>query len=123
MSVAGVTIIPNTEIVDWQITSNRIVAAKTAQGTQSAGEYLVCGGSWTDRILVPFGCTLGIKPIRGQMVLYRLNEPGPNDIHHAGPDYLVPRGDGYVLCGSTCEDVGFDTRTDRIRDPALARIR
>ncbi|MFL5328070.1 MAG: glycine oxidase ThiO [Gemmataceae bacterium] len=106
----GVKIVSGKEVVGWDVEGKRIIAAHTTQESYPAGEFLVCGGSWTDQLLARFGCKLNIKPMRGQIVLYRLNEPALKYIHHAGPEYLVPRDDGYVLVGSTLEDVGFDAK-------------
>jgi glycine oxidase len=52
-----------------------------------------------------------IRPIRGQIVLLQTDRATPRHIINDGPRYLVPRGDGRVLVGSTEEDVGFDKRT------------
>jgi glycine oxidase len=35
--------------------------------------------------------------------------------------YMIPRGDGYLLAGSTLEDVGFDTSTTETVRDELAR--
>jgi glycine oxidase len=44
------------------------------------------------------------------MLLLRI-APGERPILACGKRYLVPRGDGRLLVGSTEEDVGFDART------------
>jgi glycine oxidase len=57
------------------------------------------------------GISVGMKPVRGQMVLLGGPRPNLRRIVNDGPRYLVPRGDGRVLVGSTEEDAGFDKRT------------
>ena len=53
--------------------------------------------------------------MRGQILLYDLSNQAmqdlPANIIYQDGFYLVPRRDGYLLAGSTLEDVGFDTRT------------
>jgi glycine oxidase len=53
-----------------------------------------------------------IRPIRGQMLLFR-PEPGALEtILYRNGLYLIPRRDGHILVGSTLEDAGFDKTTD-----------
>jgi len=53
-----------------------------------------------------------VRPIRGQMLLFKL-EPGVLDtILFRDGLYLIPRRDGHLLVGSTLEDAGFDKSTD-----------
>lgn len=76
-----------------------------------ADAVVVCGGAWSGGLLERLGHSLPVRPIQGQMVLYKV-EPGalPCMVMHKGR-YLIPRRDGHVLCGSTLEDVGFDKHT------------
>ena len=54
---------------------------------------------------------LDVKPIRGQILLFKFDTaPFRNILVRAGL-YLIPRRDGHVLVGSTLEDVGFDKST------------
>jgi len=68
-----------------------------------------------------------IRPIRGQMLLFKL-EPGVLDtILYRSGLYLIPRRDGHVLVGSTLEDAGFDKTTDaatcqRLHDEAASLL-
>jgi glycine oxidase len=54
------------------------------------------------------GVSPAIKPIRGQMVLFKTPRPLLSRIINEGSRYLVPRSDGRLLAGSTEEDVGYD---------------
>jgi glycine oxidase len=104
----GGTIRTQCEVTGWQRDGDRVVAAETNQGLVPAGEYLVCGGAWSERLLGPGAA---VFPVRGQIVAYRIPEGGPAHIHVWDKQYLVPRGDGLVLAGSTEELVGFDAST------------
>jgi len=76
--------------------------------TRAAGAYLIAAGAWAERLLSPLGCTPGIHPIRGQIVLYRCSQSLFTQVLMCGKRYLVPRTDGRVLVGSTEEpEAGF----------------
>ncbi|MEZ6096307.1 MAG: FAD-dependent oxidoreductase [Pirellulaceae bacterium] len=63
--------------------------------------------------------TLPVVPIRGQMLLYKFDQPPFSYIVNEGPRYLVPRLDGHVLVGSTMEEAGFDSRTTAAGEQSL----
>jgi glycine oxidase len=78
--------------------------------TITADAFVVTSGAWSFELLKQTSLQLNIKPMRGQMLLYKLTTPLPNaPILYQDGFYLVPREDGYLLAGSTLEDVGFDT--------------
>ncbi len=99
------------EVVAMQPGSNG-AAVTLADGHVVSGDaVVVCGGAWSGRLLATLGSSLPVRPVRGQMQLYRL-APGalPSMIMRAG-HYVIPRRDGHVLCGSTLEEAGFDKST------------
>jgi glycine oxidase len=89
----------------------RIRAVQTDHGEFSADQFIVAAGAWTDSLLADVGCKLGVHPVRGQIVLLNCGIPSVRRILLWGARYLVPRGDGRILIGSTEEDAGFDKRT------------
>jgi glycine oxidase len=132
---AGVTITPNTPAADFTIRNGELTELNTAAGPLRARQFCFTAGSWTGLLLRRVGIAAGILPIRGQMVLFRcpaqpadsvaakpadsvaakpadsVAVPPVSRIVNIGSRYLVPRDDGYVLAGSTEEEVGFDKRT------------
>jgi glycine oxidase len=70
--------------------------------------YVVTAGAWSALLLDKFDTAIPVKPMRGQMLLYKLDAPTFNEILYREDFYLIPRRDGHVLAGSTVEDVGFD---------------
>lgn len=90
---------------------NRIEAVETDQDRLRAGRYLIATGAWTDALLEPLGVHLGIRPVRGQIALLNTGAAERRPVLHRGKCYLVPRGDGRVLIGSTEEDAGFEAHT------------
>ena len=107
----GVTMLENTRIDRLDTQGDRIVSANAGAREFQAERYCVTSGAWASQLLGPLGIETGILPVRGQMVLYKLDKPLFSMVINDGHRYLVPRDDGYVLAGSCEEEVGFDART------------
>lgn len=106
----GVEVRAGVECTALHVSGNRVAGASTNEGTLSAAAYCVASGAWSGGILHSLGVRIGVKPIRGQIVMFRAAQPALSHIVCEGARYLVPRDDGRLLVGSTMEDVGFDTR-------------
>lgn len=72
---------------------------------------VLCGGVWSGQAAAEFGLGMSLVPIRGQILLYRFDNPRFRSIINEGHRYLVPRDDGHVLVGSCEEEVGFTPGT------------
>jgi glycine oxidase len=83
----------------------------TTQGDFSADTYIVTAGAWSKKLLGEHALQLDVKPIRGQMLLFKFDTPPLPHIVLQNGLYLIPRRDGHLLVGSTLEDVGFDKST------------
>ncbi len=92
---------------------DRITGVTSAAGAFSAQSYVVTAGAWSKEVLGPHALQLDIKPIRGQMLLFKFAKPPLPHIVLQGDMYMIPRRDGHLLVGSTLEDVGFDKSTTR----------
>lgn len=103
----GVRLLPGTPVVGWERQEERLVAARTPTDRLSAATFVVTAGAWTSALLQPVGVRTQIEPVRGQIVLLRVDRLPFRQIIESGPRYLVPRGDGRILVGSTEERVGF----------------
>ena len=99
----------------------RLSGMHTSVGTFTADQYVLATGAWSGMALPELGSVaaqlglLGspnIRPVRGQMLLFKLEPGALNTIVYRDGLYLIPRRDGHVLAGSTLEDVGFDKSTD-----------
>lgn len=106
----GVHLHPGCPVFRFERQNGQIRGVHTALGHRFAGRFLLASGAWTDPLLADLGIQLGIRPVRGQIVLLNTATPIRKVIEQE-KRYLVPRGDGRVLVGSTEEDVGFDSRT------------
>jgi glycine oxidase len=103
----GVKLEPRRPVLGFSYRGRRVREVLTDQGPRIARRFLVCGGAWTDSLLRPLGVSLGIRPVRGQMLLFDTGTPLFLSVVLVGKRYLVPRDDGKVLAGSTEEEVGF----------------
>jgi len=71
-----------------------------------ADAVVLAAGSWSSLVPgVPKNMP-AVRPIRGQLVMLEERPPRLSTIVFLGGGYVVPRGDGRVICGSTMEDVG-----------------
>ena len=110
LSVAGVRVVEHAEVKDIRRNGHEVTGLETTQGEFSAARYIVAGGAWSKQILADLAPKLDIKPIRGQMLLFKIQ---PGELTHIvlrNGVYLIPRKDGHILVGSTLEDAGFDKR-------------
>jgi glycine oxidase len=102
----GVRILRGTPARRFLIERGRCVGVEGSSGRISAEAVVDAAGAWA-AFDAGLAIPLPVRPIRGQIVAWRLSgSPLPTVVssHHA---YLVPRPDGMVLLGSTMEDVGF----------------
>ncbi|MEM1082421.1 MAG: FAD-dependent oxidoreductase, partial [Pseudomonadota bacterium] len=90
----------------------QILGATTSCGRQfRASNVILAAGAWTDRILQRSRLsTLGIEPVRGQMLLFKPDAVAIRHILNSPLGYLIPRRDGRILAGTTVEQAGFDRR-------------
>ncbi len=90
----------------------RVIGLQTSFDELLVDSVVLATGAWAGTGLADLNPVPNIRPIRGQMLLFKL-EPGALDtIVYRHGVYLIPRRDGHILVGSTLEDVGFDKSTD-----------
>jgi glycine oxidase len=89
------------------VEGERCAGVRLDDGELRADATVLAAGSWSSTVPgVPASVPL-VRPVRGQMVLLDERPPGLRTIVFGAGGYVVPRGDGRVLCGSTTEHVGF----------------
>ncbi|BCM23922.1 NAD(P)/FAD-dependent oxidoreductase [Methyloradius palustris] len=117
----SVTLLEHTELVPLKATSE-LNEWQTLNGeTLKADQFIVTSGAWSFDLLKDTTEKLKIKPMRGQILLYQPKKNLEQIVYREG-FYMVPRRDGYLLAGSTLEDVGFDaTTTEVVRDEITAK--
>jgi glycine oxidase len=107
----NVTLLEQTQL-EPLTTVDKIDGWRTSTGeVLEADAFVVTSGAWSFELLKDTAANLNIKPMRGQILLYQIPQHSLEHIIYRDGFYMVPRRDGYLLAGSTLEDVGFDPRT------------
>jgi len=119
----GGVILEQHEVRQFEIAGDRVIALQTTQGNLVADSYIVAAGAWSKTLLGEHALNIDIRPIRGQILLFKFDTPPFKNILLKQDLYLIPRRDGHVLVGSTLEDVGFDKSTTlAARDSIMKRV-
>jgi glycine oxidase len=103
----GVVIRSGAKVTRWEFSGGRVNEACTDADHFTAESFVLAAGAWSVPLAADLGVDLEVVPIRGQIAL--LYDPSIRLSHvlESGPRYVVPRGDGHILIGSTEENVGF----------------
>ncbi len=89
------------------IEHERCVGVALEDGELRADATVLAAGSWSSLIPGVPPSLPAVRPVRGQIVLLDERPPRLRTIVFGASTYVVPRGDGRVLCGSTMENAGF----------------
>lgn len=107
----GVRLLPHCPALQMVQEGGRITNVVGPNRNFAPEQVVIASGAWTDSALRGSGQQLGVRPIRGQMLLLKTPRPLVRRMLLAGHRYVVPREDGRTLVGSTEEDVGFEKAT------------
>lgn len=105
---------PNVRVVEhcavsgFVLDGRQVVGVNTSQGEMRADRVVVAAGAWSGNLLATLGLKVPVKPMKGQMILFKCAEDFLPSMVLAKRRYAIPRRDGHILVGSTLEDVGFD---------------
>lgn len=111
LEMNGAIIIPSASVEHLEVRHNRVETVATPLGNFSADRVVITAGAWSKELLGEYALNLDIRPVAGQMLLFK-GAPGLLEpVLMKNGTYLVPRADGHILVGSTLEDTGFDKRT------------
>jgi glycine oxidase len=106
----GVRLHPHTALDRFWFDGKNTSLRMTSGAFVSARHYVLSAGAWSEELLGPLFCFPDIHPVRGQIALLR--GESCSRVLMLGKRYLVPRGDGLTLVGSTEEpEAGFEKRT------------
>lgn len=104
---AGVVMRSGTTVAKLVVQSERCVGVELApHEITKADAVVLAAGSWSSLVPGVPDEVPRIRPVRGQLVMLEERPPRLAIIVFEGHSYVVPRGDGRVICGSTMEDVG-----------------
>ncbi|OIR02501.1 hydrogen cyanide synthase subunit HcnC precursor [mine drainage metagenome] len=117
----NVTMLEHTELMPLKQTPT-LTGWQTVNGeTLTADQFVVTSGAWSFELLKETSAKLNVKPMRGQILLYKPLKNLDQMVYREG-FYMIPRRDGYLLAGSTLEDVGFEAAvTQAVRDELSAK--
>jgi glycine oxidase len=112
-----VDIAAGAEVQEIEVVNDRAIAAITTKTRYPGAAIVNCAGAWAAQI---GPLRIPTRPVKGQMlalapVVTPANLTTPKRlVHHVirGDVYIIPRGDGKIVVGSTAEDVGFNKRVD-----------
>lgn len=107
----GVRVREGMEVRGIEVEGGTLKGLSTSQGAIACERALVAGGAWTGALLKPTGIEIPVKPVRGQMLLFKGPAGFLSRMVMRGDRYVIPRRDGRILVGSTLEDVGFEKAT------------
>jgi len=111
VEMMGGIILEQHEALSFELTGEQISGLQTTRGRIAADAYIVAAGAWSKVLLGEHALGMDVRPIRGQILLFKFDTPPFQQILLRESLYFIPRLDGHVLVGSTLEDVGFDKST------------
>jgi glycine oxidase len=124
VEMLGGVILEHREVQQFEMAGDHVGCLQTTRGTLCAGAYILAAGAWSKTLLGEHALHMDVRPIRGQILLFKFDAPPFRNILLKQELYMIPRHDGHVLVGSTLEDVGFDkSTTAEARDSLLRRVR
>lgn len=106
--LSGVVIRESSPVEHISVRDGRVVSIETPSGSFSAKWFVLAAGAWSGELAKWLGLQLAVRPVRGVISLLELPGGKMNSIVEQGKRYIVPRGDGLFLVGSTEQDAGFD---------------
>ncbi len=85
---------------------------RTSQRRLDDDGVLIAAGAWSSLICPGL---LESWPVKGHLIGYGLPPGFLNPILRSGHTYILQRSSGFLIAGSTTEDVGFDRTVDEAR--------
>jgi glycine oxidase len=104
---ARATVRTGTTVHHLLVEGDRCTGLSLDDGDIRADATVLAAGSWSSLVPGLPSDLPAVRPVRGQIVLLDERPPRLRTIVLGGGGYVVPRGDGRVLCGSTTESAGY----------------
>ena len=99
----------------------KVTGVDTEMGRLATDKVVISAGAWTGRVLERVGTQAPIRPVRGQMIHFKVEPDTVGHIVQHKGRYVIPRRDGVVIVGSTVEASGYDKGTTERAAEELAR--
>lgn len=107
----GVDIHEEATVHDFVLDGSRVTGVRTEKDELLAEKVVLCAGAWSSQKWPRLNELMPVHPVRGQIILMKLDTRPFTHVISRGKTYLVPRRDGHVLLGATQEaKAGFVKR-------------
>src|SRR5262245_57065787 len=103
----GATLLTGRPVTGLVVEGGRLAGVRAGTETLRAPVLVNASGAWAG-LLAGDPLPPPVEPMRGQIVAFDMSPPLLRHVVWSDHSYLVPRGDGRVLAGSTVERAGFD---------------
>lgn len=108
LKAQAVDILAGNAVRGLLLEQGRVIGVESASGPIAAETVVLACGAWTPELLPRGSWRPEIKPIKGQMLLYRAAPDLLTTMVLRGDQYLIPRQDGCIVAGSSMEDDGYN---------------
>ncbi len=107
----GVEVRERTPVQGLTQVGEKVTGVETPDGRFEAPHTILSAGAWSSQFDARLASIMPVHPVRGQMILLKVDSRPFCRIISRGKTYLVPRSDGHVLLGSTEEpEAGYVKR-------------
>jgi len=103
--------IEQAEVTALNIDRGAVKSVDAGSQNYAADKVVIAGGAWSHDILQSYAKPPEIKPVKGQMILFKARPGLLSTMILSDGRYLIPRRDGRILAGSTLEHTGFNKDT------------
>lgn len=107
----GVIFRENREVSAIKYKNNKITGVIANHKIIKAEEVIIASGAWSSLFIELQH--IDVKPVMGQMILYKTEPHWLKRIVMKGGKYVIPREDGHILCGSSLEWNGYNKMITR----------
>ena len=86
----NVTVVEHCPVERFLQDGSRVVGVRTAQGDMRAEQVVVAAGAWSAQLLATLGLQIPVKPMKGQMILFKCAEDFLPSMVLAKRRYAIP---------------------------------
>jgi D-amino-acid dehydrogenase len=118
----GVSVHPNTEVLDIEWSRSAQVRVRTTRGDFAASEVVIAAGAWTPELGRKLGLRLPVEAAKGYSISVERPEAYPETpiMFAEAKVFITPMGE-MLRMGGTLELAGLDLRINRRRLDAVVR--
>ncbi|MEW6441417.1 MAG: glycine oxidase ThiO [bacterium] len=112
LQAAGGVLEENCPVEKIEIRNGRAEGVWVQGELREARTIILAAGCWSGSMAgLPDAVRPPVRPVKGQMIaLQMLPESTLTNVVQAPDAYMVPKQDGRLFIGATCEEMGFDTQ-------------